>query len=223
MAALTDTDIKELESRGITIGATVTCAVKAKSEIQIKSWDDWEVEEDACISSINPIDDCTYCWLYLAKNNTYATVVNPEPSYEVDWTHAPSWANYHVFTYRGKGYWAERVRATDNGWDIYRNYHSSGFVIDLKTSSINTKKSMTARPETQNYYLVNGINVLGRRAIVTYLGEEIIVTFNSTNNKCKILNIDLSATDQLIVGQIKISEIETLINDFLAGPTVKYV
>jgi|694.fasta_scaffold97572_8 hypothetical protein len=79
MAKLTQEDISRLEEKGITIGATVTCAVKAKSEIQIKSWDDWEVEENGNISSIEPIDDGYPCWLYIS-NNKFATVVKPAPS-----------------------------------------------------------------------------------------------------------------------------------------------
>ncbi len=80
MAKLTQEDISRLEDKGITIGATVTCAVKAKSEIQIKSWDDWEVEEDGSISSIEPIDNDYPCWLYFVSRKDYATVVKPAPS-----------------------------------------------------------------------------------------------------------------------------------------------
>jgi hypothetical protein len=78
MAKLTQEDISRLEDNGITIGATVTCAVQAQAEIKIKSWNDWESDLDGCISSVHPIDNDSYCWLYNNKN--YATVVKPAPS-----------------------------------------------------------------------------------------------------------------------------------------------
>ncbi len=80
MAKLTQEDISRLEENGITIGATVTCAFLAGAEIKIKSWNDWEVEENGSISSIKPIDDEDSCWLYNNSKRTYATVVKPAPS-----------------------------------------------------------------------------------------------------------------------------------------------
>jgi len=80
MAKLSKEDISRLEQHGITIGATVTCAFQAQNKIKIKSWDDWELEANGSISSIDAIDDEGCCWLYNETKGTYATVVKPAPS-----------------------------------------------------------------------------------------------------------------------------------------------
>jgi hypothetical protein len=179
MAKLTQEDISRLQKKGITIGATVTCARIPNDEIKIESWDYFVNDGDDVIKSIDLIDRRKTTYLFLQSKNKYATVVKPapsapkklpiwafanvfskticspnkpEPSYEVDWTHAPQWANYHAFTCEGKGYWAQHVRLTNNSWVICGKNHSSGFVINLKTNSINTKKSITSRPEERKDY-----------------------------------------------------------------------
>jgi hypothetical protein len=161
MKKLKKKHILELERRGITIGATVTCAVKAKSEIEIKSWDDWEVEQYNSISSIKPIDNGHYCWLYVSKTDTYATVVKLAPKktnklYEVNWSSAPEWATAHFFTDTGEGYWVKNknVQTNNNGsWSPCNGYEKSTFTLpkglNWAPKGLDWKQSLTYRPEAK--------------------------------------------------------------------------
>jgi hypothetical protein len=74
MAKLSKEDISRLEEKGITIGATVTCAHKPEKPFIVKSWSNYQIYPDG------DIFDGTWNWLFKSKTKRYATVVKPAPS-----------------------------------------------------------------------------------------------------------------------------------------------
>lgn len=84
--------------------------------------EDWlKVESKGMIRELN-VGETTFCRPASHWHDTYRPIrKTPPPTYEVDWTNAPVWADVHCFDKDGKGYWYG-VGAINACWDsICRN------------------------------------------------------------------------------------------------------
>jgi hypothetical protein len=150
MKKLTQEHIADLENHGITIGCNVMCP-NTDIVFNVRSWDDFEVSKNSNIASKAKYTKAgLYVWL--KYNNTYGTPHIPKKAhsiYEADWSSAPKWANYHLFTRDGLGVWAQFFAIVNNGWIIHGKSRYSGCNLSKSPLDLNIQEAITQRPESK--------------------------------------------------------------------------